>query len=319
MVSLLKIRDDKGNIISVPFVQGPPGVSPHVDALTGNWFIGNNDTGVKATGAKGIDGLTPSIGLNGNWFIGDTDTGVKAQGPDGQSNLVIKLVTLTASKWDASTFTQTIPVEGVLADDLKQVITIEPLPDNAEAYEAAGISCMLQAEDSLTFETKSVPEGDISVYIILETTSDANSEVSNNVYSTEEAVVGTWIDGKPIYRRCYVGIAPETTGTAESATTTSFSSGIVNIDNVVKLDAMVRSDTIFTSLTSLTNAGIGVLKVHYLRSTDSINIANLKMTGYNSCPVFITCEYTKTTDAATVEIPSITALAESYEQGVNES
>ena len=32
-------------------------------------------------GAK--DGLTPSIGENGNWFIGETDTGVPATGPKG--------------------------------------------------------------------------------------------------------------------------------------------------------------------------------------------------------------------------------------------
>ena len=33
-------------------------------------------------GAK--DGLTPSIGENGNWFIGETDTGVPATGPKGE-------------------------------------------------------------------------------------------------------------------------------------------------------------------------------------------------------------------------------------------
>ena len=32
-------------------------------------------------GAK--DGVTPTIGANGNWFIGETDTGVPATGPKG--------------------------------------------------------------------------------------------------------------------------------------------------------------------------------------------------------------------------------------------
>ena len=36
-------------------------------------------------GDKGDDGLTPFIGANGNWWIGDTDTGVKASGGDGQT------------------------------------------------------------------------------------------------------------------------------------------------------------------------------------------------------------------------------------------
>lgn len=35
------------------------------------------------TGAKGDDGLTPTIGENGNWLIGAVDTGVKALGEDG--------------------------------------------------------------------------------------------------------------------------------------------------------------------------------------------------------------------------------------------
>lgn len=35
-------------------------------------------------GANGEDGLTPTIGENGNWFIGDEDTGVPATGPAGE-------------------------------------------------------------------------------------------------------------------------------------------------------------------------------------------------------------------------------------------
>ena len=33
---------------------------------------------------KGEDGITPHIGDNGNWYIGDEDTGVKAAGADGE-------------------------------------------------------------------------------------------------------------------------------------------------------------------------------------------------------------------------------------------
>ena len=39
-------------------------------------------------GTDGIDGLTPYIGENGNWFIGDTDTGVKASGADGKTPVI---------------------------------------------------------------------------------------------------------------------------------------------------------------------------------------------------------------------------------------
>lgn len=36
-------------------------------------------------GAPGANGVTPHIGENGNWFVGDTDTGVSATGPQGPS------------------------------------------------------------------------------------------------------------------------------------------------------------------------------------------------------------------------------------------
>ena len=78
---------------------GKDGVTPHIDSATGDWFIGNQDTGTQAqgpagkNGRDGVDGqpgkdgqngITPHIDTaTGNWFIGSTDTGIKAQGPQG--------------------------------------------------------------------------------------------------------------------------------------------------------------------------------------------------------------------------------------------
>lgn len=56
--------------------------------IGGVWFVWDSDsaqyvtTGVAATGK---DGITPHIGGNGNWFIGDIDTRVPATGPQGLS------------------------------------------------------------------------------------------------------------------------------------------------------------------------------------------------------------------------------------------
>jgi hypothetical protein len=51
------------------------GLTPHVGD-NGNWFIGDNDTGVLA---RGTNGETPYI-KDGYWWIGETNTGVLAQG-----------------------------------------------------------------------------------------------------------------------------------------------------------------------------------------------------------------------------------------------
>ena len=82
---------------------GADGETPYIGE-NGNWWIGNTDTGIKATGSDGADGsdgkdgqdgkdgkdgedgkdgLTPYIGSNGNWWIGNTDTGIQATGTNG--------------------------------------------------------------------------------------------------------------------------------------------------------------------------------------------------------------------------------------------
>lgn len=53
--------------------------------------------GEGGSGAPGADGLTPFIGENGNWWIGDEDTGVKAEG-SGTSAVSSSLTELS---WDA--------------------------------------------------------------------------------------------------------------------------------------------------------------------------------------------------------------------------
>lgn len=70
---------------------GPKGDTPEISINTqGNWVINGQDTGFSAhgsqgkTGEPGVDGITPHIdSATGNWFIGDANTGINAQGPEG--------------------------------------------------------------------------------------------------------------------------------------------------------------------------------------------------------------------------------------------
>ena len=52
-------------------------------------------------------------------------------------------------------------------------------------------------------------------------------------YSTTETIVGTWIDGKPIYRKCF-----KKTGTLSNITT-----DIANIDDVIKMQVLIKDNT----------------------------------------------------------------------------
>ena len=68
---------------SITIYHGKAGETPRIGE-NGNWWVGNQDTGVKAKGEDGGQGQTPHIGSNGNWWIGTEDTGVKAKGEDGK-------------------------------------------------------------------------------------------------------------------------------------------------------------------------------------------------------------------------------------------
>ncbi len=93
LVSLAQLTGEDGK-------DGADGETPRIGS-NGNWWIGNKDTGVSATGSggstggngsngtDGTDGETPFIGENGNWWIGETDTNVKAKGEDGSSPEIV--------------------------------------------------------------------------------------------------------------------------------------------------------------------------------------------------------------------------------------
>lgn len=67
------------------YFKGQDGLTPYIGE-NNNWWIGELDTNIPATGengSDGLDGITPQIGENGNWYFGEEDTGVPAKGIDG--------------------------------------------------------------------------------------------------------------------------------------------------------------------------------------------------------------------------------------------
>lgn len=263
----------------------------------GNWFIGTVDTGVKA---QGEDGITPHIGDNYHWFVGDVDTGVRAKGIDGQSDTVIKVATLAAANWDADTLTQTIAVEGVLADELKQVITVDTTVEHAAAYDTAGVRCVSHADGSLTFATDTLPENDITVYIVLEGVEgvDVDTEDSEIIYSIDETVVGRWIDGRPLYQKTIVGITTPSKVSGEKLTPLD----IEDLDVCWVYDYFLYQAS--------TNSYMSVNYANYVAV--SIEDKQLRLYVLNatlaSMPTCVTIRYTKNTDIATIEIPGAAAL-----------
>lgn len=86
----------------------------------------------------------------------------------GAGETIMRAVTLPVSGWNTSTKQQTVTVPGVLADKTKQEIhfTSGDLSyDNAwDDCEVKGVG---QGTDSITFQCKTVPTADISVYVTI--------------------------------------------------------------------------------------------------------------------------------------------------------
>ena len=84
-----------------------------------------------------------------------------------------KTITLSASAWSSNQ--QTVTVSGVLADETKQLIQPAPSSADRSAYIAAGIECVSQAENSLTFTCEEVPSEDLTVYVAITLMIDGDS------------------------------------------------------------------------------------------------------------------------------------------------
>ena len=95
--------------------------------------------------------------------------GKSSPGTDYASPAFIRTATLTVAGWtgEAAPFTQIVTVEGILADATKQAIL--PAPDIAsiEAWGAAGITCIAQVENALTFSCTTLPDSEITVSIVI--------------------------------------------------------------------------------------------------------------------------------------------------------
>ena len=112
-----------------------------------------------------------------------------------------------------------------------------------------------------------------------------------NTYSTSETDTGMkWIDNKPIYRKCF------TFDYASGSTTASESTGITNIDNVVKLESVIKKT--YTGYNDFENgnynSGNTTGRVFYRSQNNTIEIRTTA-TSVNST-YYVILEYTKTTD-----------------------
>ena len=116
---------------------------------------------------------------------------------------------------------------------------------------------------------------------------NANDDKFN--YTQEEQIIGTWIDGKPIYRQVI-----NTTGDNSQSQVIAT---ISNIDNIVNMFGWVKSGNInrscFTAFYGSTTWTSQLYRTsQYINLECGSDFANFK----NNATITLICEYTKTTD-----------------------
>ena len=117
-----------------------------------------------------------------------------------------------------------------------------------------------------------------------------------NIYLSQkqEQVIGQWIDGKPIYQVTLMDAAPRvsTSGTMEYDTIdiTGF-----NIKQVISIDGILTDNNGFTILIN-SHISSTVYTTAYVDTNNTVLTYGSTNRSFNSCSVYITLQYTKTTD-----------------------
>ena len=104
-----------------------------------------------------------------------------------------------------------------------------------------------------------------------------------NTYSTDEKLIGFWIDGKPLYRKII-------TGTTTSSVDSYYSLSGINYDIITNIKVLVNTPAYVVDLSTYSNSGQNGVLIE--KSQNRLRISNNNYAFYNS-PVIIILEYTK--------------------------
>ena len=116
----------------------------------------------------------------------------------------------------------------------------------------------------------------------------SDAEKNFNKYSTTEEVVGTWIDGKPIYRKTFNNISV----TSSEYSVVPIATGLT-IDNLINISGyLVNNGRWIVTLNSVDIKYANMARVSYDKQTSSLELIAQNWTGTAT----VTIEYTKTTD-----------------------
>jgi hypothetical protein len=107
-----------------------------------------------------------------------------------------------------------------------------------------------------------------------------------STFSEEEQVIGTWIDGKLVYRKFIIGTTPSTAGSWVGMAKISD-----DIDTLILLNGIVKSSATISTTIPKYESGSYNINLQTLNGT-----LRIWQNGYNNVPFVIVAIYTKSTD-----------------------
>lgn len=116
--------------------------------------------------------------------------------------------------------------------------------------------------------------------------------VYKDYYTTEEQVIGRWIDGKPLYRRVFTG----TISNSASARATAILWTNSPIEKLVNVGGWIRYGDSGINAFPLAEGGGEYRLVYVQTGSNNLTMAVLAMSSYTDRPYEVWIEYTKTTD-----------------------
>ena len=129
-----------------------------------------------------------------------------------------------------------------------------------------------------------------------------------STYSTNEQVVGKWIDGKPIYRKCFKNVAFGNLDISSSRYIMSTKIDIDNIDKIISIHGETHTAvgtaydliSIFPTINIAYDRSVQFCSYAYIANSNyMIYIAGNNGFIQGNCYIDYIVEYTKTTDTAT--------------------
>lgn len=125
-------------------------------------------------------------------------------------------------------------------------------------------------------------------------TADSTVAIGNDTdYSTTEKIIGTWIDGKPIYQKTISG-----TGSADISLGTDVNLGIDLRGFFVETSGSSSTGTVNCIPIYFSDTGSSNISAYFRKQngTNETVIRFANSSAYTNLPYYVTIQYTKTTD-----------------------